>query len=142
MFPPGWLGQGLVPCCTRYTSNQWSPMQVRFHSQPQFQHHSSLHWGCGHFICMHPPVGTKDTPWVCSKHLEILIPLPTCYSRNYCRSEQSQATRCTDANQENIRWREQVTGSQMWTFTKKDMKQRHLSSRTNPICKSEYVFFS
>ncbi|KAL0624357.1 hypothetical protein AAY473_008076 [Plecturocebus cupreus] len=47
------------PGCPGYTSNQWSPMQTRFHSQPQFQHHSSLHWGCGHFMCMQPPVGGR-----------------------------------------------------------------------------------
>lgn len=46
---PAWSGS--------YTSNQWAPMQARFHSQPQFQHHSSWHWGCGHFMCMHPPAG-------------------------------------------------------------------------------------
>ena len=47
--------------CRSYTSNQWSPMQARFHSQPQVQHHWSRHWGRGHFMCMHPPAGREGT---------------------------------------------------------------------------------
>lgn len=50
-------GVGVPARSGSYTSNQWAPMQARFHSQPQFQHHSSWHWGCGHFMCMHPPAG-------------------------------------------------------------------------------------
>lgn len=55
---PGWAAGG-ARGGGGYTSNQWSPMQARFHSQPQAQHHCSPHCGCGHAMCMQPPAGRQ-----------------------------------------------------------------------------------